>query len=169
MGDVISVLVLLAVLFVLGLSVASLCSFVRTGTPPISSGRKSAERMVKLSQGKTGDTAIDLGAGVGQVVAAAQRAGLRITGYEMDLFPYTLARLRRLPVCRKDFFTVDVQDVDIVFCYLFPHVMLRIADEIWPKMKPGARLVSHAFVLPGAEPSVVDGAGGEKIYVYIKP
>lgn len=37
--------------------------------------------------------------------------------------------------------------------------MGKFQKEIWPQLKPGTRVVSHAFQMPGVEVTTRDGDG----------
>jgi len=51
-----------------------------------------------------------------------------------------------------NFWTKDFSDADVIVCYLLPGAMKKMKDKIFPQLKPGAYIVSHAFHLPGYEP-----------------
>jgi hypothetical protein len=40
-------------------------------------------------------------------------------------------------------------DADVVFCYLFPDVMGRLAQKLLRELRPGTRVISCNFPLPG--------------------
>lgn len=119
---------------------------------------------------------IDLGCGDGRfIAAAARRYHCRGTGYEINWTAFLLAKIRQtfsgglITIKRQDFWPVSLGDADIVFCYLFPDLMERLADKARAEMKPGAALVSCNFELPGWRPEQIlhAGRGGkDPIYIY---
>jgi hypothetical protein len=58
-------------------------------------------------------------------------------------------------VVRKNFWYADLSGADVVFCYLFPDVMGRLARKARKEVKPGAVLVSCNFPVKGLDPERV--------------
>jgi ribosomal protein L11 methylase PrmA len=105
----------------------------------------------------------DLGCGDGRiVVAAAKKYGCRAVGFDLDRRCLRQARelvkqekaeaLVRIE--EKDLFTVDLRGADVVTLYLSPTLNAKLLPQL-EKMKPGSRIVSHAFAMPGAAPDKV--------------
>ncbi len=98
---------------------------------------------------------VDIGCGDGRVLREAQRRyGVRALGYEVNPLAYILARLRTMrlksvKVLCKNFWKVSINDADVVFCYLFPDVMKRLAQKLEKELEPGTRVISCNFPLPG--------------------
>jgi len=126
-----------------------------------------------------GQLLIDLGCGDGRVLRAARRRyGVRAIGVEINPLPYLLARVLAwgrpgIEVRRGSFWTEDLGPADVVTCYLFPDVMARLADKLAAELRPGARVVSFNFPLPGWRPERVLTPGpsrhGDPIYIYHWP
>jgi len=113
--------------------------------------------MLRLARIKPGEMVYDLGCGDGRIVFAAQKAGAQAVGYELSAPTYLLAKLRSLahPGSRieyKNFWTQDYSKADVIFCYLLMSSMQTFKDKIWPNLKPGCRVVSHAFTMKGVTP-----------------
>nr|WP_246325251.1 methyltransferase domain-containing protein [Dissulfurirhabdus thermomarina] len=108
-----------------------------------------------------GQHLVDLGCGDGRVLRlAARRHGARATGFELNPLAYLRARLacRGLPgvsVRREDFWKADLSGADAVFCYLCPDVMARLARKLSGELRPGTRVVSCNFEIPGWVPDRV--------------
>jgi hypothetical protein len=123
-----------------------------------------------------GQLLIDLGCGDGRVLSSAcTRYGVRAVGYEINLMAYCRAWLRCLfkkgaRVVRSNFWSADLSRADVLFCYLFPDVMERLAKKIHDEVKPGAIVVSCNFPIPGIVPHQVLRPKGElhhdPIYIY---
>jgi outer membrane protein assembly factor BamB len=116
-----------------------------------------AERMVTLAGVRAGEVVVDLGCGDGRlVVTAARRHACRAIGYDLDPECVRLARANagqhgvadRVRIEPRDIFTVDLSEADVVFLYLSPELNERLLPQL-AKLKPGARVVSHAFGIPG--------------------
>ena len=52
---------------------------------------------------------------------------------------------------RRDIFTVDVTPATVVMLYILPGMMQRLIPQL-KKLRPGTRIVSHNFPMPGVEP-----------------
>jgi SAM-dependent methyltransferase len=101
---------------------------------------------------------VDLGCGDGRVLRQAiRRYGVIGIGYEVNWLAYLKARLlcmgiHPLRIYRRDFWKADLNTADVVFCYLYPDVLKRLAQKLNSELKPGALIVSANFTLPGFDP-----------------
>lgn len=124
----------------------------------------------------TGDLLVDLGCGDGRVLRMARRRyGIRTIGYELNPLAWAKARMLCLPwsgieIRMRNFWRADLSGADVVFCYLFPDVLSRMAGKLSADLRPGARVVSCNFPLPGWRPERVLRPGGSRhndpIYLY---
>ncbi len=140
------------------------------------------DRMLELAEVKEGNTIVDLGSGDGRIViAAAKKYGCRAVGYEIDSelvresrIQVRAERLSALVTIREeDMFKADLGDVNVVAVYLYPSVLEKMRP-LFERMKPGSRIVSHFFEIPGVEPDrrlVVesDSGDGHEILLYVTP
>lgn len=128
---------------------------------------------------KKGDNIIDLGCGDGRfLAAAARRYGITGRGYDINFLAIFMARIRLLfapagiKVYRRNFFDTHLGNSDIIFCYLFPDVLEKLASKVSSEMKEGALLVSCNFPLPGWVPERIltahHSVQKDPIYVYRK-
>jgi SAM-dependent methyltransferase len=140
------------------------------GAPPlVPTSRKTVQRMVEFANIKPGETAYDVGCGDGRIVFAAAAKGARAIGYEFSLLAFLLAWVRSLfhrgaHIRFANFWKKDFRDADVVFCYLLVGLMGDFKEIIWSQLKPGTRVVSHTFRLPGVEPTRSE----EGVHLYIK-
>jgi protein-L-isoaspartate O-methyltransferase len=118
------------------------------------------ERMLKEAGVKKTDVVVDLGSGDGRyVIAAAKKFGCRAIGYEIDerlveqsresLAKENLGALASIE--HKDIFTLDLSGADVVTVFLYPRLMERLIPQL-DKLKPGSRILSHQFEMPGVKP-----------------
>jgi SAM-dependent methyltransferase len=104
---------------------------------------------------KAGDLLFDIGCGDGRVLREAKRRyGVRALGFEVNPLAYALARIRTcgmegIEVRLSNFWNADIGDADVVFCYLFPDVMGRLALKLEKELRPGTRVISCNFPIPG--------------------
>ena len=77
-----------------------------------------------------------------------------------------------MTIKQADIFKIDFSDADVVALYLLPELNARLLPQ-FRKLKPGARIVSFEFDMPGARPErVVEGtaAGARyKIFKWVVP
>src|SRR5262249_11473594 len=54
----------------------------------------------------------------------------------------------------EDIFQVDLSKADVVTLYLLPSLNAKLIPQL-EKLKPGSRIVSHAFAMKGIKPDQV--------------
>jgi len=121
------------------------------------------ERMLQLADVDQDDVVYDLGSGDGRIVITAARIyGCRAVGYEIDrdLVELSKANAEKANVAqlaafeRRDIFTVDLSKADVIATYLLPNQLEKLVPQL-QQLKPGARVVSHRFEIPGVKPDRV--------------
>ena len=122
---------------------------------------------------------VDLGCGDGRVLRAARkRYGVRTLGFEINPFAYFTAKIRSLgdkdiKIRRSNFWKEDLRDANVVFCYLFPDVMKRLAEKLEAELHPGTWVVSCNFPIPGWNAKKVirpnSHIHGDPIFIYRLP
>lgn len=121
------------------------------------------EKMLELAKVKKEDVVVDLGCGDGRIPAtAAKRYGCKAIGYDIDeeCVKLSLAKVKEskvddlVRIVHEDIFRVDMSQADVVTLYLLPQLNVKLIPQL-EKMKPGARIVSHAFDMKGAVPDKV--------------
>jgi len=125
---------------------------------------------------KRSDLLVDIGCGDGRVLREAKRRySVRALGFEVNPLAYILARIRTfgmegVEVRLSNFWNVNIQDADVVFCYLFPDVMGKLAQKLEAELRPGTRVISCNFPIPGWRHSEVlypeSSLHGDPIYLY---
>jgi SAM-dependent methyltransferase len=145
-------------------------------------------RMLELAGTGPDDLVADLGSGDGRIViAAARRFGARGLGIELDraLVESSRESARRAGVGERvkfvqgDVLTADFSKASVVTVYLLPQLIGDLQPRFIATLKPGTRIVSHAFRMAGWRPDRSDtlrlsgphpGQGDESaLYLWIVP
>lgn len=119
-----------------------------------------ADAMLQLAGVSDGDVVYDLGSGDGRIpIIAAQKYGARGIGIEIDpkLVTQSWGNANDAEVANRvsfkvgDLFEADLSAATVVTMYLSPSIMKRLMPKL-RALKPGTRIVSHAFDMPGWPP-----------------
>ena len=151
-------LFVLKILYVLSIA---LVLPVTQGALYVSTSRAKISAFINAVPMTADQMLVDLGCGDGRVLRKAQRRyGVRTVGYEINPLAYLKARIlsfgsKKIKIRRQNFWDADLSDADVVFCYLYPDVMKRLATKLVAGLKPGTVLVSSNFSLPGFVPSKI--------------
>ena len=123
------------------------------------------DRMLQLANVTKDDVVYDLGCGDGRiVVTAAKKYGARGVGVDIDpqRIAESEANARKEGVDKlvsfklEDAMRVDVSPATVVTLYLLSASNLKLRPILTKQLKPGARIVSHAFSMGDWEPLKVD-------------
>jgi hypothetical protein len=122
---------------------------------------------------------VDIGSGLGGLnfYLSKQRVLGRFVGVEISPIPYAWSVFRnfvRRAACDfrlQDYNALDLSKFDFVFAYLSPAVMADVWVKARSEMRPGSKLISFEFDIPGVEPDevVVAGRGGRPLYIWTLP
>jgi protein-L-isoaspartate O-methyltransferase len=146
--------------------------------PYVVSPQAIVDRMLELANLRPGEMLYDLGSGDGRIlVTAVVRFKAKAVGVEIsdDLVKSTSERLRKLGldndarVIHEDMRNVDLSPADVVTMYLATDANEELRPNLEKFLKPGARVVTHDYAVPGWKPKVVDkdpDAHGHIIYLY---
>lgn len=134
---------------------------ITQGALYVSTSRAKIKAFIDAVPMKADQMLVDLGCGDGRVLREVQkRYGVRTVGYEINPLACLKARLysfgsHKINIRRQNFWEADLSEADVVFCYLYPDVMKKLAAKLVAGLKPGAVVVSSNFALPGIVPSQV--------------
>jgi precorrin-6B methylase 2 len=143
-------------------------------TPP-----EVVSAMLDLAKVTASDVVYDLGSGDGRTpIAAAKEHGARGVGVEFNPKLVELSRQNaekagvsdRVRFVNADLFETDLSEASVVTLYLLGSLNQRLLPKLRHDLKPGSRIVSHAFTMgdqwkPDAERTV----NGKTIYLWIVP
>lgn len=149
------------------LALATGCSTpgVKLDAPYVVTPFAVVDEMLRLARVGPSDIVYDLGCGDGRIViAAAERHGARGVGIDID--PRRIEEANegarqagvadRVRFAVQDLFQTDFSSATVVTLYLFPELNAKLRPKLLADLRPGARIVSHQFGIPGWAPQ--DGA-----------
>jgi len=143
------------------------------------------DAMLKVAKVTKNDVVYDLGSGDGRIpITAARVHGARAVGIDID--PQRIKEatanlkdaaaadstiLKRVTFLNEDLFAADISEATVVTLYLLPSLNVKLIPKLNKELKPGTRVVSHAFdmgpdIKPDIEPLNVNG---RTVYFYTIP
>ena len=138
------------------------------------------DRMLTLARTTKDDVVYDLGSGDGRIcIAAAKKYGARAVGIEIDptLVETAKANAKAAGVAHlvefrlEDALTADVSKATVVTLYVLASGNARLRPVLTRQLRPGARIVSHAFSMgsgwPADEVEHFTSAQGDEVTLYL--
>jgi SAM-dependent methyltransferase len=146
------------------------------------------EKMLEMAKVTKKDLVYDLGCGDGRIpLTAARKYGCKAKGFDInpERIKDSMANWKKekkevqdlVKIERKDIFKLDISDANVITLYLLPTLNVKLVPQL-KKLKPGSRIVSHAFDMRGYKPdkretvTVKDDDGNERpfdIYLWTIP
>jgi precorrin-6B methylase 2 len=135
--------------------------------------------MLKLAGVTKDDVVYDLGCGDGRIpVIAARDFGARAVGIDID--PQRVAEANanvkqagvgnRVQIRQDDLFQADIKEASVVTLYLLQSLNMKLRPKLLADLKPGTRVVSHAFDMGDQwKPEKTEEIGGTRIYLWTIP
>ncbi len=139
------------------------------------------DAMLKLAKVSKSDVVYDLGSGDGRIpITAAKTYGARATGIDID--PQRIAEANEnlktsgvsgVRFLNQDLFTTDISEATVVTLYLLPSLNLKLIPKLNKELKPGTRIVSHAFDMSSdsvdRKPIETLNVNGRTVYLWQTP
>ena len=140
------------------------------------------DAMLKLAKVTKNDVIYDLGSGDGRIpITAAKTYGARGVGIDID--PQRIKEATenlktagvgdRVKFLNQDLFTTDISEATVVTLYLLPSLNVKLIPKLNKELKPGTRIVSHAFDMSsdGTErkPKETLNVNGRSVYFWTIP
>ena len=132
--------------------------------------------MLKLANVKSNEVLYDLGAGDARIITiAAKEFGAKSIGYEIAVLPYFLGCIKimlkglrgKAKLKFNNFFEQDLSQADVVCTFLSPRAMEKLKPKFEKELKPGCRIVSFAFSIPGWQPTKKDKPNQKTTAIYL--
>ena len=122
---------------------------------------------------------IDLGCGYGTLTfhAAKKYPQCHSAGVDFSMIAFLFSKARRalfnyenVEIIHSDYFNIDLQDYDVVFCYLHNLANERVKQKLIKDLKPGSFVLSNSFPFQNWKPievrSYSDIVVTRKVYIY---
>jgi hypothetical protein len=141
-------------------------------TPP-----EVVERMLQMVDVRPDDFVIDLGSGDGRIAIAAAGKGARALGVDID--PQRVREAHenarkagvegKVTFRRENLFDTRIGEATVLTMYLLPDVNMRLRPRILDELRPGTRVVSHAFDLADWKADQHAEIGHRRIFMWVVP
>lgn len=170
---------LMILLFSVGtLSLSAQQPILELDVPYVPTPQRVVDGMLALAEVGEDDVVYDLGCGDGRIViTAAKKYGA--SGIGVDLNPERISEANanakeaevedRVTFHEGDLFDFDFSKASVLTLYLLPDVNLKLKPKILDEMKPGSRVVSHAFSMGDWEPDEQITVDGKNIFLWTVP
>ena len=135
--------------------------------------------MLKVAKVSKGDVLYDLGSGDGRIPIAAVKdfGAARAVGIDID--PQRIREANenlqksgvgdRVRFLNQDLFTTNLSEATVVTLYLLPSLNLKLMPKLMAELKPGTRIVSHAFDMGDWVPQQTLEVDGRRVYFWTIP
>ncbi|WP_375513339.1 SAM-dependent methyltransferase [uncultured Nostoc sp.] len=146
--------------------------------PYVPTPQPVVDAMLQVAKVGKNDLLYDLGSGDGRIVnTAAQKYGTR--GVGIDISPERIKEANenakkagvtdRVKFVQQDLFKTDFSEATVVTLYLLPEVNAKLRPKLLSELKPGSRIVSHAFDMGDWKPDQKLNVGGKTVYYWVVP
>jgi ribosomal protein L11 methylase PrmA len=136
------------------------------------------EAMLQVAKVTKNDVVYDLGTGDGRIpVTAAKKYGARAVGIDID--PQRIKDATdnvaknnigdRVKIVQGDLFETDISEATVVTLYLLPSLNQKLLPKLNKELKPGTRIVSHAFDMGDKKAEQELDVNGRKVYLWTIP
>ncbi|MBP7777174.1 MAG: methyltransferase domain-containing protein [Acidobacteria bacterium] len=136
------------------------------------------EAMLQVAKVTKDDVVYDLGTGDGRIpVTAAKKYGARGVGIDID--PQRVKEATenvqksgvgdRVRIIQGDLFEANISEATVVTLYLLPSLNQKLMPKLMKELKPGTRIVSHAFNMGDWKPEQELDVNGRKVYFWTIP
>jgi len=137
------------------------------------------EAMLKMADVKQNDIVYDLGSGDGRIpITAVQKFGVsKAIGIDID--PQRIKEANenaqkagitgKVQFLNQDLFTSNFSEATVVTLYLLDSLNEKLRPKLLSELKPGTRIVSHAFRMGDWQPEKTETIEGRTIYFWTVP
>ena len=146
--------------------------------PYVPTRQKVVDEMLKLAKVSKSDVVYDLGCGDGRIVITAAK-DYGASGVGVDIDPERIKEANenaktagvtdKVKFIEGDLFEQDFSKATVVTLYLLPAINLKLRPQLLEQLKPGTRIVSHAFDMGDWKPEKTITVEGSTIYFWTVP
>lgn len=146
--------------------------------PYVATEHEVVRSMLELADVDSDDFVMDLGSGDGRIlIAAAKEHGARGLGVDIDPARIRDSRYNaraagvedKVRFLQRDLFRTPVRDADVLTLYLTPEINRALRPRILAEMRPGSRVVSHAYDMGEWQHDERDRVGSANVYMWVVP
>jgi SAM-dependent methyltransferase len=140
---------------------------------------EAVDAMLKVAKVGKDDVVYDLGSGDGRIPIMAVQKYNAARAIGIDINPERIkeaqANLKtagvgdRVRFLNEDLFEANISDATVVTLYLLPSLNLKLLPKLLAELKPGTRIVSHAFDMGSWKPQQTLNADGSTVYFWTIP
>ncbi|KAM3104723.1 class I SAM-dependent methyltransferase [Phormidesmis sp. 146-33] len=156
---------------------------IKPDVPYVPTPESVVMEMLKIGNVTANDVVYDLGSGDGRlVITAVQKFGAK-RGVGVEINPGLVNKSNenakqagvsdRVQFLQQDLFKTNFQEASVVTLYLLPKINLELRPKLLSELKPGTRVVSHAFGMGDWRPDrtilVQDGGRPRTIFLWVIP
>ena len=136
------------------------------------------DAMLEVAKVTKTDVVYDLGSGDGRIpITAAKKYGARGVGIDIDpqrvkeasANAEAAAVTDKVKFLNQDLFTTDISQASVVTLYLLPSLNVKLMPKLKAELKPGTRIVSHAFDMGDWKPEQTLNVNGRTVYYWTIP
>ena len=136
------------------------------------------DKMLLMAAVKEGDVLYDLGSGDGRIVVTAAKR-YKVRGVGIDIDPQRIREAQEnarvagvtdlVQFRNEDLFQTNISEATVVTLYLLESLNEKLRPKLLRDLKPGTRIVSHAFRMGSWEPERTEEVNGNMIYYWTVP
>ena len=135
------------------------------------------DKMLEVAKVTKTDVLYDLGSGDGRIpITAAKKFGTK--GFGIDIDPERIKEANtnaqkagvtdKVKFLQQDLFTTNFSEATVITLYLLPELNVKLRPQLL-KLKPGTRIVSHAFDMGEWKPDKTLQVDGRTVYFWTVP
>jgi SAM-dependent methyltransferase len=126
------------------------------------------EKMLDMAKVTAQDYVVDLGSGDGRNVIAAAKRGARALGVEWEKEMVELSQryakeegvAERARFVQGDMFEADISQASVMALFLLPGNLEKLREKFLA-LRPGSRIVSNGYQIPGWQPDETEESTGD--------
>lgn len=152
---------------------------VTPDVPYVPTPQVVVDRMLELAKVGPNDVVYDLGSGDGRLVITAAQKFKAKRGVGIEIQPDLVQKATqnaqkagvgdRVTFRQQDLFKTNFGEASVVTLYLLPDINLKLRPQLLTQLKPGTRIVSHAFDMGDWKPEqTVTVKGPDREYTLYK-